>query len=294
MEFTRYLAEIGSLSSGVSAASPVIKATHFWTEYVGCDAHFYNQSDWSEVFEATGELMAILCLLGSTDMHADNVVLNQKRPVLVDAETVVSNSAPSMNIWKPWDIYSTGVISRSSGCVMSLLASYRQYLNADVYRNRLGLVSAFCKTLYQIKSTVGSGSDLADLLRRTFGTGRARHTLRPSSAYDLLISKILTPKLLRSGRQSAKVADILRLQNLLPRGVTLPQKAVDFEVLSVLRLNIPMFWSDPAYNTLSSTSGDVFARPFSAGHVSQTIAHAQKVLSDIPGIAHVLEEAVIY
>lgn len=69
------------------AAQVLPRGDHGWCEYV-CHDEVYNVSDFGRYYRRLGGVLAVLHVLGTTDMHLGNIIAAGDQPVPVDLETI--------------------------------------------------------------------------------------------------------------------------------------------------------------------------------------------------------------
>lgn len=92
---------------------------HSWHEFVPREPI----SDPESYFRRCGKLLAVCSLLGTTDLHADNVRPGPNGcPIIVDAETAIQLRPVTDNPIGIWELFSSGLIPTTLGA--PLLAAY--------------------------------------------------------------------------------------------------------------------------------------------------------------------------
>jgi type 2 lantibiotic biosynthesis protein LanM len=85
--FLRYLADTHSHTITAAVPPALTREGHGWAAFV---RHRYaeNQEELRDFYRGIGQWLGILRLLGGTDMHAQNLIADGARPVIVDCETL--------------------------------------------------------------------------------------------------------------------------------------------------------------------------------------------------------------
>lgn len=206
--FARLLSQIGSHSDDpLTVGPPMVDLGSSGLCGIVDQRPPRSPREWSRLAEQFGTLLAITTMLGGTDLHVHNVLIDQGRPVLIDAEAVIR---------PPWDdddrrpsVIGTGLVPADgylseSGLAASLGMRHPTPwcdLDTDAVRQRpvrptqrarsaearrafarvdptvaTGIVDAFARTVRRI---LAEGLPL-----ELFESTRPRVLLRPSVGYE--------------------------------------------------------------------------------------------------------------
>ena len=210
---------------------------HSGTDQAGLGRYFYR----------AGGVIFLAYLLGSTDLHSENIIASGDLPVVVDLETLLSGKLRRQT--RQWNVLQSHLVcsfARKDGSTVDVSGfGGTQGDHLPFCPEKVGVIYEHVQEVLRgfgdaYQTTLTHREELAPLLE-SFSSCRFRQILRPTAVYAGIIRYL--QGLPEERRTSAATALLERayLLDIDPRRLEVCRKVVDEEIRAVLAGQIPLF-----------------------------------------------------
>lgn len=233
-----------------------------------------NNAEINHFYYQTGQWLALAYWLGSTDLHAENLIVHQASPVFIDGETFLQPLLKSLNEWTVYDTMLLPTIAFSNGQDPGLDLSGIGYYSGNMWPDKkevlidagtdlmhigmeyseLPVRDNLPKPNYALKKPdclavetgfrdlitllIARGSEMTQALQQALSLHviPQRILLRPTQTYGQLLSHSNHPELLMDNQTRKQY--FMQLRN---SRFKVPDPVLEDEIQQLMRGDIPYF-----------------------------------------------------